>query len=96
MTETEQLTSLSRLEKRFLSRRICWLCEQQLDLPRCGSMYGDTRQDCTKDIRVERRKECLKTYKPRDTHKAEANSQTVFYCECEAPPKHRNYPINSR
>lgn len=61
MTEKEQLASLNRNEKRFLSRRECALCGMPLNKPGCGAIYGQ----CDEETRIERRKRCLETYKPR-------------------------------
>jgi hypothetical protein len=56
---------MTRLERRFLSRRVCGLCERSLDridTPRdCGAI-GDR---CSDDVISERRQRCLETYKPR-------------------------------
>lgn len=59
MAETVRL---SEAQRRFLSRRVCWLCELPLNRDGCGSVYGGA---CTQEIRDKRRADCLATYKPR-------------------------------
>lgn len=59
----EHLSTLSKLEKLFLSRRMCGFCEQLLNRNSCGSIYCDN--ECTDSDIINRRKRCLKTYKPR-------------------------------
>jgi hypothetical protein len=53
--------SLTKLERRYLSRRFCMLCEARLDRDSCSSIYGK----CKKENRDERRANCLAEYKPR-------------------------------
>jgi len=62
MTPKEHLSTLNKLEKLFLSRRVCGLCEQALDRNLCGSIWGG----CEDSDIISRRKSCLKTYKPRN------------------------------
>jgi hypothetical protein len=57
---------LTRLQKRYLSRRICWLCEQPLDRDWCGAIY----EQCPEEVREERRLDCLKHYRPRKASNA--------------------------
>jgi hypothetical protein len=52
---------MNKLEKRFLSRRGCFLCEARLDQDVCGAI-GDR---CSKEMMEKRRRDALKTYKPR-------------------------------
>lgn len=56
------LTDLTRAERRFLSRRVCWLCEQRLDRDVCLARYRPT---CSPEEMATRRRLCLRTYKPR-------------------------------
>ena len=60
-----ELKYLSHNEKRFLSRRVCWLCEQRLDRNECLAFIGR----CTPEQMAERRRKCLETYKPRRREK---------------------------
>jgi hypothetical protein len=59
--EREQVNALSKLEKRFLSRRCCGLCDHPLDQAGCSAIY----EACPEELRMDRRTRCLKTYKPR-------------------------------
>ena len=52
---------LTKLQKRYLHRHVCWLCELPLDRNDCGAM-GDR---CTHEEIEERRARCLAHYKPR-------------------------------
>jgi len=61
MNEKEQLKRLTRNEKKFLSRRVCALCEHPLDREGCSAIYGH----CSEETRLRRREKCLATYKPR-------------------------------
>jgi len=63
MTPKEHLDSLSKLEKLFLSRRVCGLCEQALHRNSCGAIWDGCKDS---DI-ISRRKSCLETYRPRRT-----------------------------
>lgn len=60
MAETVRL---SEAQRRFLSRRVCALCEIPLHRDICGAVYG--RHLCTQAVRDKRRADCLATYKPR-------------------------------
>jgi hypothetical protein len=71
---------MTRLEKRFLSRRECFLCGMRLDQEGCQGVW----ERCTPEIRADRQRRCLETYKPRkraplfEKEKAVANeSQTA-------------------
>ena len=59
------LAERTRLERRFLSRRECLLCEQRLHRTECGSLY----EPCSAETRAERRRKCLETYRPRKARK---------------------------
>lgn len=63
--EVAQLKDLDPLKKRYLSRRVCALCEHPADVPGCGNFY----EACPEDVRVERRERCLNEYKPRPRKK---------------------------
>lgn len=60
--EEAALKALTKNERKFLSRRACALCEHPMHRPGCGAMYG---HGCTAELRIDRMKRCLKTYKPR-------------------------------
>ena len=55
------LETLTRLEKAWLKRRVCWLCEMRLDRNACGSMGAR----CTTEQHDARRGKALASYKPR-------------------------------
>jgi hypothetical protein len=61
--DARALADLTPAEKRFLSRRVCWMCEQRLDQDVCLTRYEEWR--CTPEQMAERRRKCLETYKPR-------------------------------
>lgn len=61
--EQAQLDGLDKYQKKYLSRRVCWLCEWPLDRKGCGTYGG--MEACPEDARVERRDKCLAEYKPR-------------------------------
>ena len=61
MNEIEHLKSLTIGEKRYLRRFECMLCGHHLDRPGCSSVYGR----CSDEVIINRRKSCLKNYKPR-------------------------------
>lgn len=52
---------LTKLEKRFLSRRECAWCEHRLDWPGCSAIY----EKCSPTQQAARRSRALKTYRPR-------------------------------
>jgi len=56
-----RLIDCTRLQKRFLSRHICWLCELPLDRDWCGAIG----ERCPQAVIEQRRADCLATYKPR-------------------------------
>lgn len=60
----DELRKLTKHEKRFLSRRICALCEIPLSRDCCGAIFHGA--NCTPDSRTKRREACLATYKPRE------------------------------
>lgn len=60
--EREQLAALDKYQRRYLSRRVCALCEHRLDHVGCGACLGPP---CDEATRVFRRAQCLKQYKPR-------------------------------
>lgn len=53
--------SLTKLERQYLSRRVCYLCEAKLNTDHCYAVY----EKCTKETRDKRRADCLSHYKPR-------------------------------
>ena len=53
---------MTPLEKRFLRRRVCALCEQRLDRDSCAALFSPR---CSPELIAERRRKCLETYKPR-------------------------------
>lgn len=61
MNEKEFLSSLSKGEKRYLKKFECAWCEHGLKNPGCSAISDS----CTEEKRIERRKNCLKNYKPR-------------------------------
>lgn len=61
----DQIFVLTKGEKRFLSRRVCGLCEQPLTRKDCGAMLFPK---CSAEVIADRRARCLKTYKPRIAH----------------------------
>jgi hypothetical protein len=54
---------LTKLQKRYLSRRICGFCDMRLDQDGCGALWGG----CSPDEQERRRQNCLSHYKPRIT-----------------------------
>ena len=64
--EAEQLAKLDKYQKRYLSHRRCGLCEHPLDHKGCGSHY----EACPEGVRIERRRNCLRGYKPRKARRA--------------------------
>ena len=62
------LKGLTRLERGFLSRRICGLCEIQLHRGCCGGIW----ERCLDDTMITRAKNALKTYKPRNIGRIKA------------------------
>ena len=58
----EYLNSLTKGEKRFLSKYGCAWCDHSLHRDGCGDTYSG---DCGDANRIKRAKECLKGYKPR-------------------------------
>ena len=65
--DKHQLAKLTRNARRYLSKRVCWMCELPLDRAGCGS-YGGA-PPCPWKSRWKRRRLCLQDYKPR-TRKA--------------------------
>lgn len=59
--EELQLSILSKNARIYLSKRGCMACEKPLNQKGCGSFY----EACSEQTRIERRKNCLKKYKPR-------------------------------
>lgn len=53
--------TLTKGEKKYLSRRVCAWCEHRLDWDSCGAIY----EQCSATLRAKRIVECLKNYKPR-------------------------------
>ena len=53
--------ALSKLERRFLSRRACAWCDAPLDSDECLA-FG---YECSAEARERRRRKCLEGYKPR-------------------------------
>lgn len=61
MTAKEHWESLSKNEKRFLKNYVCGWCEHGLD----NNLCYDSNSLCSDEKIIERRKKCLKNYKPR-------------------------------
>jgi hypothetical protein len=61
------MQKLTRLERRYLSRRICWLCDQRLDRTVCLAFHEPR---CTREQMHERRLKCLEHYRPRQRRTA--------------------------
>jgi uncharacterized protein with PIN domain len=57
-SEKEQLKALTKLERRYLKRRVCMLCDQPLSSVGCGAIFDE----CPEEVRVDRRKDCLKHF----------------------------------
>jgi len=55
------LAGYTRNERRYLSYRICGLCELPLHRDYCGASYGK----CTAEQMDTRRRKCLQEYRPR-------------------------------
>lgn len=55
------MDDLTKNQRRFLSRRVCALCDMPLDRDGCGAIF----QQCSEQVRKDRRERCLATYKPR-------------------------------
>jgi hypothetical protein len=53
---------VTKNERRYLSGRVCMLCDMPLDRENCGSIYGPP---CSEEVRNARRAKCLAGYKPR-------------------------------
>jgi hypothetical protein len=53
---------LTRLERAYLARHVCWLCDQRLDRDSCAAAFGPP---CSRSQRHQRRMDCLKHYRPR-------------------------------
>lgn len=60
--EKAQLAELDKYQRRYLSRRMCALCDHSLDQPGCGACMGPA---CPEEVRIERRMRCLAAYRPR-------------------------------
>lgn len=60
MDEKIQLKQLTKLQKQYLNRRLCFLCDQPLGRPGCGAIYRDIT--CSEDCRIRRRQQCLDLY----------------------------------
>ena len=63
--DPRDLRALTRNQKRYLSRRVCWLCEMPLHRDSCSSLPG---RRCTAADRARRRQACLAQYRPRAAH----------------------------
>ena len=55
------IRELAKNARRYLSRRVCWLCDQPLSRDVCAAFY----ETCTEGVRKLRRESCLAEYKPR-------------------------------
>lgn len=55
------LTGYTRNEKRYLRRFACAWCDQSLARDDCSAIW----ERCTDEQREQRRRDCLKNYKPR-------------------------------
>jgi hypothetical protein len=62
-----KLADCTKLQKRYLKRFVCFLCEQPLSRDDCAAIYGDWK--CTAEIIEQRRADCLTHYRPRTNHK---------------------------
>jgi hypothetical protein len=56
--------SLSRNQRRYLSRYVCYLCGMPLDRDDCGAI-GMLDGGCSQQVRDKRRTDCLSQYRPR-------------------------------
>jgi hypothetical protein len=74
MTEREELAALDRLARRYLSRRVCWLCEYRLDRAGCGAIW----EPCSAEVRARRRAACLKSYR-RAARRPRREAKPVVY-----------------
>jgi len=70
--EKEQLATLDKHQKKYLSRRFCWGCEWPLDNAGCGAYGGMSA--CPESSRIERRERCLAEYKPRYNRRKKVKS----------------------
>ena len=61
MDEKEHFKTLSKGEKRYLSRFGCAWCDHPLHYLGCSAVYGP----CDEQTKIDRRKRCLEGYKPR-------------------------------
>jgi hypothetical protein len=59
--EVGGLFTFTKLEKRYLSRRVCAWCEMPLDREGCAAIYDE----CPPEVRLRRRLDCLSHYRPR-------------------------------
>lgn len=55
------LNSLDNHQRKYLSRHVCEFCNGYLDSAWCVSIY----ESCSEETRINRIKDCLKSYKPR-------------------------------
>jgi hypothetical protein len=60
--EASDARPLTKGEKRYLRRFVCYLCDQRLDRGWCGAVFGR----CSDEIMEERRRNCLRSYRPRN------------------------------
>lgn len=57
-----KLADCTKLQRRYLSRRVCFLCEQPLNSDYCGAIFEGK---CAPEVIEQRRSDCLKEYRPR-------------------------------
>jgi len=74
ITEKQFLANLTKKERRYLSGRICRLCELPIDRKGCLAISTNA---CTEQSRNERRMRCLREYKPRKMKSKENSSGSV-------------------
>ncbi len=65
MTEKEQLASLDKHQRRYLKNFCCGACEFPFLEEGCGSRWQADGSGCSEEVRIRRRENCLKGYKPR-------------------------------
>lgn len=82
MTYTDFLKSLSKNERRFLSKFECAWCDFPLDKDGCSAVVGSggLSRECSDETRINRAKKCLESYKPRQgiSKVIESNKEKIF------------------
>ena len=64
MEYKDYLKTLTKGQKRYLSKYECALCDYPLNRDGCGAIHKCL--SCTEQARIERAKDCLQNYKPMD------------------------------